>query len=32
MSGNFPGLFAFILLALVCVGLLVSPSIVALIP
>ncbi len=32
MNGNIPGLFAFILLALVCVALLVSPTIVELIP
>jgi hypothetical protein len=32
MLGNIPGLFAFVLLALVCVALLVSPSIVDLIP
>jgi hypothetical protein len=32
MSGNIPGLFTYIILALVCVALLVSPSIVELIP
>jgi hypothetical protein len=32
MSGNFPGLFTYITLALVCAGLLLSPSIVELIP
>jgi hypothetical protein len=32
MNGNIPGLFAFVILALVCVALLMSPSIVALIP
>jgi hypothetical protein len=32
MSGNIPGLFTYILLALVCVGLLLSPYIVDLIP
>jgi hypothetical protein len=32
MNGNIPGLFAFIILELVCVALLMSPSIVALVP
>jgi hypothetical protein len=32
MSGHIPDLFTYIILALVCVGLLLSPSIVELIP
>ena len=32
MNGNIPGLFAFVMLALVCVALLLSPSIIGLIP
>jgi hypothetical protein len=32
MNGNIPGLFTFILLALVCVALLALPSIIGLVP